>query len=147
MTRFMMTLDDAVDLVLYAYQKGRPGDIFVRKAPAVTIGVLAEAMLKIFEVKKKSRIIGTRHGEKLYETLLTREEMAKAEDLGDYFRIPADVRDLNYNCYFVEGQKEVSLKEDYHSHNTERLDIDGMIQLLLKLDIVQRALKGEKIET
>ncbi|MFO7568627.1 MAG: polysaccharide biosynthesis protein [Smithellaceae bacterium] len=146
MTRFMMTLDDAVDLVLYAYQKGRPGDIFVRKAPAVTIGVLAEAMLKIFGVKKKSRIIGTRHGEKLYETLLTREEMAKAEDLGDYFRIPADVRDLNYNCYFVEGQKEISLKEDYNSHNTERLDVNGMIQLLLKLDIIQRALKGEKIE-
>ena len=147
MTRFMMTLDDAVDLVLYAYQKGRPGDIFVRKAPAVTIGVLAEAMLKIFDVKKKSRIIGTRHGEKLYETLLNREEITKAEDMGDYFRVPADVRDLNYNCYFVEGQKEVSLKEDYNSHNTERLDVHGMIQLLLKLDSIQRALKGEKIET
>jgi len=146
MTRFMMTIDDAVDLVLYAFQNGNPGDIFVQKAPAATIGILAEALLKLFDAKNEIRIIGTRHGEKLYETLLNREEMAKAEDMGDYFRVPADVRDLNYNCYFVEGQEEVSLKDDYNSHNTVRLDVDGMMKLLLKLDIIQRALKGEKIE-
>ena len=146
MTRFMMTIDDAVDLVLYAFQNGNPGDIFVQKAPAATIGILAEALLKLFDAKNEIRIIGTRHGEKLYETLLNREEMAKAEDMGDYFRVPADVRDLNYNCYFVEGQEDVSLKEDYNSHNTVRLDVDGMMKLLLKLDIIQRALKGEKVE-
>lgn len=146
MTRFMMTIDDAVDLVLYAFQNGNPGDIFVQKAPAATIGVLAEALLKLFNAKNEIRIIGTRHGEKLYETLLNREEMAKAEDMGGYFRVPADVRDLNYNCYFVEGQEEISLKEDYNSHNTERLDVEKMIKLLLKLDIVQQALKGEKVE-
>jgi UDP-glucose 4-epimerase len=146
MTRFMMTIDDAVDLVLYAFQNGKPGDIFVQKAPAATIRVLAEALLKLFDVKNDVRIIGTRHGEKLYETLLTREEMAKAEDMGDYFRVPADVRDLNYNCYFVEGQEEVSAKEDYNSHNTARLDVDGMVKLLLKLEIIQKALKGEKVE-
>lgn len=146
MTRFMMTIDDAVDLVLYAFQNGNPGDIFVQKAPAATIGVLAEALLNMLGAKNEIRIIGTRHGEKLYETLLNREEMAKAEDMGNYFRVPADVRDLNYNCYFVEGQEEVSLKEDYTSHNTDRLDIEGMTKLLLKLDIIQRALKGEKVE-
>jgi UDP-glucose 4-epimerase len=143
MTRFMMTIDDAVDLVLYAFQNGNPGDIFVQKAPAATIGVLAKALLKLFNAKNEIRIIGTRHGEKLYETLLNREEMAKAEDMGDYFRVPADVRDLNYNCYFVEGQEDVSLKDDYNSHNTVRLDIDGMIELLLQLDIIKRALRGE----
>jgi len=146
MTRFMMTIDDAVDLVLYAFQNGNPGDIFVQKAPSATIGTLAQAMLKLFNAKNEIRIIGTRHGEKLYETLLNREEMAKAQDMGDYFRVPADVRDLNYNCYFVEGQEEVSLKEDYNSHNTARLDVEEMSKLLLKLDIVQRALKGEKVE-
>jgi UDP-glucose 4-epimerase len=140
MTRFMMTIDDAVDLVLYAFQNGDPGDIFVQKAPAATIGVLAEALLKLFNAKNEVRIIGTRHGEKLYETLLNREEMAKAEDMGDYFRVPADVRDLNYNCYFVEGQEAVSVKEDYNSHNTMRLDVDGMIKLLLKLEIVREAI-------
>ncbi len=146
MTRFMMTIDDAVDLVLYAFLNGNPGDVFVQKAPAATIGILAEALLKLFKANNELRIIGTRHGEKLYETLLNREEMAKAEDMGDYFRVPADVRDLNYNCYFVEGQEEISLKDDYNSHNTARLDIEGMIKLLLKLDIVQQALKGEKVE-
>jgi UDP-N-acetylglucosamine 4,6-dehydratase len=146
MTRFMMTIDDAVDLVLYAFQNGNPGDIFVQKAPAATIGVLAEALLKLFNAKNEIRIIGTRHGEKLFETLLNREEMAKAEDMGGYFRVPADVRDLNYNCYFVEGQEEVSLKEDYNSHNTTRLDVDGMMKLLMKLEIVQRAIKGERVE-
>ena len=146
MTRFLMTIDDALDLVLYSFQNGNPGDIFVQKAPAATIGVLAEALLKLFDAKNEIRIIGTRHGEKLYETLLNREEMAKAKDMGDYFRVPADVRDLNYNCYYVEGQEEVSLKEDYNSHNTTRLDVDGMIKLLLKLNIIQRALKGEKVD-
>jgi len=146
MTRFMMTIDDAVDLVLYAFQNGNPGDIFVQKAPAATIGVLAEVLLKLFNAKNEIRIIGTRHGEKLYETLLNREEMAKAEDMGGYFRVPADVRDLNYNCYFVEGQEEVSLKEDYNSHNTTRLDVDGMMKLLMKLEIVQKAVKGERVE-
>ena len=146
MTRFMMTIDDAVDLVLYAFQNGDPGDIFVQKAPAATIGTLAQAMLKLFDAKNEIRIIGTRHGEKLYETLLNREEMAKAEDMGDYYRVPADVRDLNYNCYFVEGQEDVSLKEDYNSHNTARLDVEGMIKLLLKLDIVQQAMGRKKTE-
>ena len=146
MTRFMMTIDDALDLVLYSFQNGNPGDIFVQKAPAATIGVLAEALLKLFDAKNEIRIIGTRHGEKLYETLLNREEMAKAKDMGDYFRVPADVRDLNYNCYYVEGQEDVSLKKDYNSHNTTRLDVDGMIKLLLKLNIIQRALKGEKVD-
>jgi UDP-glucose 4-epimerase len=146
MTRFMMTIDDAVDLVLYAFQNGNPGDMFVQKAPAATIATLAEALLKLFDAKNEVRTIGTRHGEKLYETLLTREEMAKAEDRGDYYRIPADVRDLNYNCYFVEGKEEIALKEDYNSHNTTRLDVKEMTELLLKLDIIQRALRGERIE-
>jgi len=146
MTRFMMTIEDALDLVLYAFRNGNPGDMFVQKAPAATIATLAEAMLKLFGAKNEIRIIGTRHGEKLYETLLNREEMAKAEDMGHYYRIPADVRDLNYACYFVEGEEEISLKEDYNSHNTERLDVKGMTRLLLKLDIIQRALQGEKIE-
>jgi UDP-glucose 4-epimerase len=143
MTRFMMTIDDAVDLVLYAFENGNPGDIFVQKAPAATIQTLAEAMLRLFEAKNEIRAIGTRHGEKLYETLLNREEMAKAVDMGDYFRVPADVRDLNYNCYFVEGQEDVSRIEDYNSHNTRRLDVERMMELLLKLDIINEALQGE----
>jgi UDP-glucose 4-epimerase len=145
MTRFMMTIDDAVDLVLYAFENGKPGDIFVQKAPAATIQTLAEAMLKIFNAKNEIRAIGTRHGEKLYETLLNREEMAKAEDMGDYYRVPADVRDLNYAIYFVKGQEALSLSEDYNSHNTRRLDVDGMTALLLKLDIIKAALNGERI--
>jgi UDP-N-acetylglucosamine 4,6-dehydratase len=146
MTRFMMTIENAMDLVLYAFQNGNPGDIFVQKAPAVTIATLAEAMLKLFQAKNEIRIIGTRHGEKLFETLLNREEMAKAEDMGDYYRVPADVRDLNYACYFVEGRQEISCKEDYNSHNTLRLAVEDMMKLLLKLDIIQRALRGEKVE-
>jgi UDP-glucose 4-epimerase len=144
MTRFMMTIDDAVDLVLYAFGHGSPGDIFVQKAPAATIQTLAQAMLRLFNTKNEIRVIGTRHGEKLYETLLNREEMAKAEDLGGYYRVPADVRDLNYACYFVKGQEEVSLCEDYNSHNTKRLDVDAMIDLLLKLDIIKTALNGTR---
>lgn len=144
MTRFMMTIEDAVELVLYAFQNGQPGDMFVQKSPACTIRTLAEALLKLFDAKNEIRIIGTRHGEKLYETLLTREEMAKAEDLGGYYRIPADVRDLNYACYFTEGDANVSPLEDYNSHNTRRLDVDGTIDLLCKLEIVNDALEQQK---
>ncbi len=140
MTRFMMTIDDAVDLVLYAFEHGNPGDVFVQKAPAATIQTLAIALKRLFDAESEIRIIGTRHGEKLYETLLNREEMAKAEDMGDYFRVPADIRDLNYACYFSEGQRAVSEMEDYNSLNTRRLDVEGMMELLLKLDCVHEAL-------
>ncbi len=141
MTRFMMTIEDAVDLVVYAFQNGSPGDIFVQKAPAATILTLAEALKEIFDANNEIRILGTRHGEKLYETLLNREEMAKAEDRGGYYRIPADVRDLNYSLYFTEGQQEVSFAGEYNSHNTHRLNRAEMAELLLKLDCVQKALK------
>lgn len=134
MTRFMMTLEDAVDLVLYAFQHGNNGDLFVQKAPAATLDVLAEAIKELYDGDTKIRIIGTRHGEKLYETLVTREEMAKAEDMGEYYRIPCDNRDLNYDKYFKEGEEKISRVDDYHSHNTNRLDVDGMKKLLLKLD-------------
>ena len=133
MTRFMMTLDDAVDLVLYAFQHGKNGDLFVQKAPAATLDVLAEALKQLYHADTVVKVIGTRHGEKLYETLVTREEMAKSEDMGDYFRIPADNRDLNYDKYFVEGQEEIAQIDDYHSHNTLRLDVEGMKELLLKV--------------
>jgi UDP-glucose 4-epimerase len=141
MTRFMMSIDDAVDLVLFAYQHGAPGDIFVQKAPAATIETLALAVKKLFDAPNPVRVIGTRHGEKLFETLLTREEKVKAEDMGSYFRIPADNRDLNYNVYFAQGQETLSHEEDYHSHNTRRLDVDGMVEMLLKLDIVKQELE------
>jgi len=141
MTRFMMTLDDAVDLVLFAFEKGNSGDMFVQKAPAATIEVLAKAMIEMYNAKSEVKIIGTRHGEKLYESLLTKEEMIKAEDLNEYYRIPADNRDLNYNSYFSEGNPDMLKVEDYHSHNTEQLDIDGMKKLLLKLDIIQDDMK------
>jgi len=151
MTRFMMSIDDAVDLVLFAFQNGGPGDIFVQKAPAATIETLARAMKKIFDAPNPVRVIGTRHGEKLFETLLTREEKVKAEDLGGYFRVPADNRDLNYNVYFAEGQESVSHEEDYNSHNTRRLDVDEMASMLLKLDLVQEELasrpRGRVAET
>lgn len=137
MTRYMMTLDDAVDLVLYAFQNGISGDLFVQKAPAATLQVLAEAMIELFKTPTEIKVIGTRHGEKLYETLVTREEMAKSEDMGNYYRIPADNRDLNYDKYFVEGQAELATIEDYHSHNTQRLDVQGMKELLLKLPEIQ----------
>ena len=142
MTRFMMSIEDAVDLVIYAYEHGTPGDIFVQKAPAATIHTLALALKKIFQASNDIKIIGTRHGEKLYETLLTREEMARAENLGDYYRVPADNRDLNYNVFFTEGSAEISASEDYNSHNTRRLDMDGMVALLLRLDYVQQELKS-----
>jgi UDP-glucose 4-epimerase len=140
MTRFMMTLDDAVDLVIYAFQHGRNGDLFVQKAPAATLEVLAIALKELYSNKTGIKVIGTRHGEKLYETLVTREEMAKAEDMGNYYRIPCDTRDLNYDKYFVEGNEEISNFEDYHSHNTQRLDIKGMKELLLKLDVIKEDL-------
>ncbi|HPX59653.1 MAG: polysaccharide biosynthesis protein [Bacteroidales bacterium] len=140
MTRYMMSLDDAVDLVLYAFQHAHNGDLFVQKAPAATLKVLAEAIIKLykktpFDKEKDIQIIGTRHGEKLYETLVTREEMARAEDMGEYYRIPCDTRDLNYDKYFIKGQKEVSKIEDYHSHNTKQLTVDEMITILKKVNI------------
>jgi len=141
MTRYMMTLDDAVDLVLYAFTHGHNGDLFVQKAPAATLSVLADALKELYKIDTTVRVIGTRHGEKLYETLVTREEMAKAMDMGDYFRIPADNRDLNYDKFFVDGEEEISVIEDYHSHNTTQLNVDGMKKLLLKLDIIQNDLK------
>ncbi|MCC7294454.1 MAG: polysaccharide biosynthesis protein, partial [Acidobacteria bacterium] len=143
MTRFMMTIDDAVDLVLYAFKNARPGDIFVQKAPAATIETLARALLEIFKARNPLQIIGTRHGEKLYETLLTREELARAEDLGDYYRIPADNRGLDYNLYFTEGQERVSKENDYNSHNTRRLDTGEMADLLMKLALVRDELGTE----
>jgi UDP-glucose 4-epimerase len=145
MTRFMMTIEDAVDLVLHAFQHGTPGDTFVQKAPACTIGVLAGALKKLLDVDNPVEVIGTRHGEKLYETLLTREEMTVAEDQGGYYRVPADNRDLNYAAFFSEGREEVSLKEDYNSHNTPRMDVDGMCELLLKLECVREAMNGVRI--
>jgi UDP-glucose 4-epimerase len=141
MTRFMMSIDDAVDLVLFAYQHGEPGDVFVQKAPAATIETLALAVRQVFEASNPIRIIGTRHGEKKFETLLTREEKVKAQDMGSYFRVPADNRDLNYNVYFAQGEETLSHEEDYHSHNTRRLNVDEMAELLLKLDLVRRELE------
>jgi UDP-glucose 4-epimerase len=137
MTRFMMTIEGAVDLVLYAFMHGKPGDIFVQKAPSATLGVLAQGLLKLLNAPPDIRVIGTRHGEKLYETLLNREEMAQAEDLGEYYRVPADTRDLNYSSYFSTGRTEVSEAIDYNSHNTELLGMDAMMNLLLKLQCVQ----------
>jgi len=145
MTRYMMTLDDAVDLVLFAFEHGQPGDIFVQKAPAATIETLAKALLELYQAKNPIKVIGTRHGEKLYETLLTREEMVKAVDMGDYFRIPADNRDLNYGLYFNEGQADITRIEEYNSHNTHRLDIDGMKKLLLKLPMIRKDILNESI--
>jgi UDP-glucose 4-epimerase len=143
MTRFMMTLEDAVDLVLYAFEHARQGDLFVQKSPAATIQTLAQALIEMYKSESKIQVIGTRHGEKLYETLVNREDMIKAEDLGDYYRIPADNRDLNYAQYFSEGKTEISQHDEYHSHNTGRLDVEGMKQLLLKLPLVRKDILGE----
>ncbi len=143
MTRFMMTLDDAVDLVIYAFTHGHNGDLFVQKAPAATLSTLAEALKEIYSKVKPEygrtevKVIGTRHGEKLYETLVTREEMAKAVDMGNYYRIPCDTRDLNYDKFFTEGNEEASKIEDYHSHNTSRLDVEGMKEQLMRLRFIQ----------
>jgi UDP-glucose 4-epimerase len=136
MTRFMMTLEDAVELVLYAFQNGENGDLFVQKAPAATLDTLAQALIELYKSETKVKVIGTRHGEKLYETLVTREEMAKSIDMGQYFRIPCDSRDLNYDKFFVEGDEEIAQIEDYHSHNTTRLDVGQMKELLMKLSLV-----------
>jgi UDP-glucose 4-epimerase len=138
MTRFMMTLEDAVDLVLYAFEHGQQGDLFVQKAPAATIDVLAKAVLELTKTKKDPVYIGTRHGEKLYEVLVTQEEMAKAIDLGDFFKIPADNRNLNYDKFIESGSKEIISIDSYHSHNTARLDVKGMKNLLLKLDLFKK---------
>lgn len=144
MTRFMMTLDDAVELVLYAFQHGKNGDIFVQKAPAATVAVLTEAILSLMgKPEHEVRVIGTRHGEKLYEALLSREERAAAEDLEGYFRVPPDGRDLNYGKFVEQGEVSISESEDYNSHNTERLDVEGMKRLLLKLDFMRRIAAGE----
>jgi len=142
MTRFLMSLEDSVDLVLHAFEHSRQGDIFVQKAPASEMRALAQALKELLTRDNPVHIIGTRHGEKLYETLLSREEMARASDMGRYYRIPADDRDLNYNKYFVEGETKVSAQSDYTSHNTERLDVEDVKALLLKLNIVQEALNA-----
>jgi UDP-N-acetylglucosamine 4,6-dehydratase/5-epimerase len=144
MTRFMMTLEEAVELVLFAFENGSNGDIFVQKSPAATIADLAQALKELYASGIEVRIIGTRHGEKLYETLVNREEMAKAEDVGNYYRIPADTRDLNYNKFFTEGESRVSLVEEYTSHNTRRLNVEETKQLLLKLHSIREDVLQEK---
>ncbi|WP_321518082.1 polysaccharide biosynthesis protein [uncultured Bacteroides sp.] len=141
MTRFMMTLDDAVNLVFFAFEHGRNGDLFIQKAPAATIGTLAKAIIELYGAKSEIRVIGTRHGEKLYESLVTREEMAKAENMDEYFRIPCDGRDLNYDKYFIEGKDIEKSVMDYHSHNTIRLSVESMKELLLKLDFIRKDLQ------
>ena len=143
MTRFMMTLEDAVDLVLYAFENANQGDLFVQKAPSATIVTLAQALIELYESKSEINVIGTRNGEKLYETLVNREDMIKAHDLGEYYKIPADNRDLNYERYFSEGTPELVNLEEYHSHNTTILDIEGMKKLLLKLSVIRRDILGE----
>ena len=142
MTRFLMSLEDSVDLVLYAFTNGTQGDLFVQKAPASTVADLAQALKEIFMSSSPVRVIGTRHGEKLYESLISREEMAKAEDMGEYYRIPADNRDLNYAQFFSEGEEKIALFEDYTSHNTKRLDVDGVKKLLLNLDFIRDELNA-----
>ena len=139
MTRFLMSLEESVDLVLYAFEHARPGDIFVQKAPASTVGDLAQAMKELLRSDNDIKIIGTRHGEKLYESLVSREEMARSEDLGGYYRIPADSRDLNYDKYFVEGETEISAIDDYTSHNTLRLNVSQVKDVLMQLDIIREA--------
>ncbi len=142
MTRFLMSLEDSVDLVLHAFKHGQQGDIFVQKAPASTVEDLAQALKELFKGDNKIRVIGTRHGEKLYESLVSREEMAKAEDMGQYYRIPADIRDLNYAKFFVEGETTIASFDDYTSHNTTRLDVEGVKQLLRELDYIREQLNA-----
>jgi UDP-N-acetylglucosamine 4,6-dehydratase len=146
MTRFLMSLNDAVELVLFAFENGNSGDLFVNKAPATSIGILADALKQLANSNAEINIIGTRHGEKLYETLCTREEMMKAEDIGDFFRIPADNRDLNYAMYFSKGEQDLNEISDYHSHNTNQLNIDEVKQLLSNLSYVKKELLGEEIQ-
>lgn len=142
MTRFLMSLEDSVDLVLHAFKHARHGDIFVQKAPASTVGDLAEALLQLFRSESPIRVIGTRHGEKLYETLLSREEMSKAEDMDAYFRVPMDARDLNYNKFFVEGEEKMSSVDDYTSHNTRRLDVEQIVETLRGLKFIKEELRA-----
>jgi UDP-glucose 4-epimerase len=142
MTRFLMSLEESVDLVLYAFQHARPGDIFVQKAPASTVGDLAQALRELTRSDSPVKIIGTRHGEKLYESLVSREEMARADDLGGYYRIPADSRDLNYDKYFVEGETKIATIDDYTSHNTRRLDVAQVKEVLMRLPAVREALNA-----
>ncbi len=145
MSRFFMSLEDAVDLVLFAFENGNAGDLFVNKAPAGTIGDLAKALMELAGKETSVRIIGTRHGEKLYETLCTREEMAKAEDMGDFYRVPADNRDLNYAKYFSEGEEEVAVIEDYHSHNTKQEGVEGLKKLISTLPLIRKEIFGEDV--
>lgn len=144
MTRFLMSLEEAVELVLFAFEHGNQGDLFVNKAPAGTIGDLAQALKELCEADNKIDVIGTRHGEKLYETLCTREEMTKAQDMGEFYRIPADNRNLNYNQYFTEGEMDISTIEDYHSHNTEQLGVEGMKKLLSNLPLIKKEVFGDQ---
>ena len=146
MTRFMMSLPQAVELVLFAFMNATQGDIFVQKAPAATIGDLAQVLRTLLNGKNEIKVIGTRHGEKLYETLLAKEEAVKAVDMGDYYRIPADTRDLNYGLYFDKGDSRIEAIEEYNSHNTTRLDQQALKELLLNLDYIQKALKNEEGE-
>ncbi len=146
MSRFFMSLEDAVDLVLFAFENGNPGDLFVNKAPAGKIGDLAKAIMQLSGKETPVKIIGTRHGEKLYETLCTREEMMKAEDMGNFYRIPADNRDLNYAKYFSEGEKDVTKIEDYHSHNTEQQDVEGLKKLISALPLIRKEIFGENVQ-
>jgi len=145
MSRFFMSLEDAVDLVLFAFEHANPGDLFVNKAPAGSIGDLAKALIELTGKEVPIKIIGTRHGEKLYETLCTREEMLKAEDMGDFYRVPADNRDLNYAKYFSEGEEDVSKIEDYHSHNTEQQGVEGLKNLVSKLPLIRKEVFGENV--
>lgn len=147
MTRFMMTLDDAVDLVLFAFEHGQSGEIFVQKAPAASIEVLAKSLIQLMNIPNHQvNVIGTRHGEKLFETLLSREEMASAQDLGDYYRVPPDLRDLNYGKFIEQGEVKISDAVEYTSHNTSRLDVSGMRELLMKLRFMQATIRGERVE-
>jgi UDP-glucose 4-epimerase len=146
MTRFMMTLENAVELVLFAFIYGNNGDLFVQKSPAATVGDLALAIKELYHSENEIRVIGTRHGEKLFETLVNREEMVKAVDEGNYYRIPADNRDLNYNKYFTEGESKVTITEEYTSHNTQRLNVEQTKELLLKLRSVREDVFGERLE-
>lgn len=143
MTRFLMSLEEAVELVLFAFEHGNQGDLFVNKAPAGTIGDLAQALKELCNADTEIKVIGTRHGEKLYETLCTREEMTKAQDMGDFYRVPADNRNLNYSQYFTEGETDMSVIEDYHSHNTQQLGVEGMKKLLSNLPLIKREIFGD----
>jgi UDP-glucose 4-epimerase len=145
MSRFFMSLDDAVDLVLFAFENANPGDLFVNKAPAGTIGDLAQALIELTGKTVPIKIIGTRHGEKVYETLCTREEMAKAEDMGDFYRVPADNRDLNYAAYFSEGEEQVAKIEDYHSHNASQEGVEGLKKLISTLPLIRKEIFGEDV--